>query len=67
MIQQGKLCVEKVKYPTAVDANIALFRLREKFGKELHEKRWYLCPECRSYHLTSRSIYQRPKLVNKDY
>ena len=64
---QGKPCAEKIRYPTAVDANRVLLKLKDKFGKELRHKRWYLCPECKNYHLTSRSIYQRPKLIRKDY
>ena len=65
MIHQGKPCVEKIKYRTAVDANRELLKIKDKFGPKVREKRFYLCPECKNYHLTSKIIYQKPRLYVK--
>lgn len=41
----------KRRYPSALDARIALSLMRE--GAKRREARAYRCPECKGWHLTS--------------
>lgn len=47
----------KISYPTNVDAIVALNELKNRKGR--YERRFYLCPHCKKYHLTSRPFYQK--------
>ena len=45
---------EKKKYERKLDAKIALALIQKATASEKRgEKRVYLCPRCRAYHLTS--------------
>jgi hypothetical protein len=41
----------KVRYPSQIDAKLALVRTR---AKDRDEKRYYYCRQCGGYHLTSK-------------
>ncbi len=47
----------KIRYNTANDAAIALGLARSNIHRleRAHEVRYYLCPHCNKYHLTSRT------------
>lgn len=50
----------KARFATQEKASLALDqaqRLRESRGSLHVEKRFYLCPDCAGYHLTSRESY----------
>lgn len=55
--QKGKCSTGKLRYPTEIDAAIALGRAqsgRPVKGRDAKvETRHYYCPECRGHHLTS--------------
>lgn len=48
----GKLCPTKARYNDELAAKIALAEVQSKPGHD--EKRYYLCPFCHGFHLTSQ-------------
>lgn len=51
----GRPCYKKTRYPDKLAAMIALARTSSPSGKKhRRERRYYRCPDCGGFHLTSK-------------
>lgn len=56
----------KRRFRDRVAALLALAEIARADGERREEVRAYRCPECRGWHLTSKAVYERPKLSRWD-
>ena len=62
----NKRCVDKIAYNTDIEANVVLINIKARFGKHAREKRYYRCPVCSKYHLTSEPLRQKLPVYDKE-
>lgn len=56
---------KKVRYRTLLDAKMALAKTYTSNKPTRNEKRYYLCPFCKGFHLTSETMNSNKSTFNK--